>query len=143
MMIHGDSHRLRRITRSTSEMKYKRFVLGWVWRQLTPIEDAEVENKNKLGRRRKAARVTYHRTHTAIISVASAVLTDGIDNANNASDVLDEKMKMISDLVDVENRKRAYFVHNLNTGEYSMCDRIELLQVRQHTGIIVNDQSPC
>ena len=49
MMIHGDSHRLRRITRSTSEMKYKRFVLGWVWRQLTPIEDAEVENKNKLG----------------------------------------------------------------------------------------------
>ena len=80
------------ITRSTSEMKYKQFVLGWVWRQLTPMEDAEVENKNKLGRRRrKAARVTYRRTHTAIISVASAVLTDGIDNANNASDVLDEK----------------------------------------------------
>jgi len=24
-------------------MKYKWFVLGWVWRQLTPIEDAEVE----------------------------------------------------------------------------------------------------
>jgi len=30
-------------------MKYKQFVLGWVWRQLTPMEDAEVENKNKLG----------------------------------------------------------------------------------------------
>jgi len=52
---------------------------------------SRIENKNKLGRRRKAARVMYHRTHTAIISVASTVLTDGIDNANNASDVLDEK----------------------------------------------------
>ena len=89
-MIHGDSHRLGMITRSTSEIKYKRFVLGWVWRQLTPMEDAEVENKNKLGRR-KDARVTYRRTRTAIISVASAALTDGIDNANNASDILYEK----------------------------------------------------
>ena len=89
------------------------------------------------------ARVIYYCTHTAIISITSIVLTDSINNANNTSDILNEKIKMISDLVDIENRKRAYFVHNLNTGEYSMYDRIELLQVRQYTGIIVNNQSPC
>jgi len=124
-------------------MKYKWFVLGWVWRQLTPIENAKVENKNKLERRRKVTRVIYHCTHTAIISITSIVLIDSIDNTNNTSDIHNEKMKMISDLVDIENRKRAYFVHNLNIGEYSMYDRIELLQVRQYIGIIVNNQSSC
>jgi len=49
----------------------------------------------------------------------------------------------ISDIIDVESRKRANFVHNLDTREYGMCDGIQLLQVRQHTGIIVSNQSPC
>jgi len=43
--------------------------------------------------------------------------------------------KKISHLIDGENRKRANFVYDLDTRGYGMFDRIELLQVRQHTGI--------
>ena len=40
-------------------------------------------------------------------------------------------------------QKRANFIYDLDTREYGMCDGIYLLQVRQHTGIIVKNQSPC
>jgi len=50
--------------------------------------------------------------------------------------------KTISDLIDVGNTKGADLVKDLDTREYGMCDRIQLLQVRQHTSILVNDQSP-
>ena len=47
--------------------------------------------------------------------------------------------KIISNVDEVEHRKGADFVYDLNTRKYDMCDRSQLLQVRQHTGIIVND----
>ena len=48
--------------------------------------------------------------------------------------------KTISNVIDIENRKGANFVYDLDTREYSMT---QLPQVRQHTSILVNDQSPC
>jgi len=51
--------------------------------------------------------------------------------------------KTISNVIDVENRKGANFVYDLDTREYNMCDRSQLLQVRQYTGITINDQLPC
>ena len=51
--------------------------------------------------------------------------------------------KTISNAIDVEIRRWANFVYNLDTRKYDMCDRSQLLQVRQYTGMILNDQSPC
>jgi len=48
--------------------------------------------------------------------------------------------KTISNVIDVENRKGANFVYDLDTREYGICDRSQLLRVRQHTEIIVNNQ---
>jgi len=50
--------------------------------------------------------------------------------------------KTISDAIYIENRKGANLVYNLDTRKYSLRDGIHLLQVRQHTEILVNDQSP-
>ena len=48
-------------------------------------------------------------------------------------------VKTINNIIDVENRKWANFVYDLDTRKYDMCDRSQLLQVRQYTGMIVND----
>ena len=50
--------------------------------------------------------------------------------------------KTINHVIDVGNRKEANFVYDLDTKECSMCDSLELLQIRQHTGILVNGQVP-